>query len=576
MPINGIIGISSELESDRRLNYQHARQVNLINKSSKRLKRLLVDIEEHNNLKNNKIKLSFQSINLHELVENVVKFVGENMPTTDVTVVNGIRDDVYVHIDPSKVQKIIGNIVISLMNFTQKGTITITSKNRRMFVEIVIIDDGVGIIEHIKDIIFEPIQGANNISNGHYGGTGLSLAIAKQLVELHKGKIWINKSLVDTTEFHLTLLKDDNLKRVTVRPFKDFNDFRDPGDKIAEMIHPNGEHLGSVLLIKDTSIHKKIIATYLYNVGYDVYAPENAHIIIQKPELNKKYDLVMIDEMLGVSNFELCKDIRKNYGLTELPVLIIVPNDRQANLPNAYAVGANDCIDHLFLREQLIAKVRTLVLIKKSTDEILNSQISFLQAQIQPHFLYNALNVITQLCIADPQRAHDVLLDFSQYLRGKFSFRVPSRAITLNDEINIIKSYLNVEKARFGERLNYEINLVGSGERMVPVLSIQPLVENAVKHGIGGLNFGGRVTIDIVEGNSSTLVSVTDNGMGMSRKIIDEIVNGDATKLGTGISNVNKRLKLYGCDGLKIFSAPNQGVSIGFEIPINWNKNSEE
>lgn len=568
VPINGIIGLSEQLCECEMLPPNQAQQAELIAESGKRLKWLLHDIDEYNALKSGLMELQTHSFELRELVETTLAQLERRKAQDGVCLKNEVPPHIFVRANSGKMQEAIGNLLTVLINYTPQGRITVSARKKAAYVEVCIQDDGVGVAEHIKDSLFKPIDGANNVSNGHYSGTGFSLAIAKELIELHRGRIWIDKALRDTTAIYFTLLRDDDLYRMAVKPLSDFNLPRDTGKRfrVQQPAHPEGR----ILLLKVASAHKNIMISFLNGAGYAVDAPEAGQADLEKMVTDERYDLLIIDEMLDYSGFSICAKIRERYGYTQLPVLLIVPNDRQANLERAYEVGANDCIDYLVMPQQLIAKAKTLVQIKKATQEALDFQMSLLQAQIQPHFLYNALNVITQMCLDDPQRAHDVLLDFSQYLRSKFGFRRANRAITVGDEINTIESYLHVEQARFGKRLQYSIDAGATGNFQIPALLVEPLVENAVKHGISQTKSGGRVTVRFWAEAEKISVEVCDNGCGMSRRMVEAISRGETAALGTGIGNTMKRLKLYGCEPLRVESVLGKGTRVTFAIPLAW------
>ncbi|WP_418666413.1 ATP-binding protein [Allofournierella sp.] len=570
VPVNGIIGVAEQLCSSGTLAAEQAQQAELIAESSRRIKRMLHDIDEYNALKSGLVKLQMQSFNLQELAGAVIHQIESQKPPSPIRLVNAVPPGIFVRASSKKLQEIVGNLIVVLINYTPQGTVTISARGKAAYVEVKIEDDGVGVAEHIKNSLFDPIDGANNISNGHYSGTGFSLAIAKELVELHKGRIWIDKSLRDTTAVYFTLLKDDNLYRMPVTPFTDLNLPRDTGKRIqtAALARPEGR----ILLLKVASTHKNILISLLTGAGYAVDAPEMTQLDMDRMPIDEYYDLLVIDELLDYSGFSLCAAVRKRYGYTQLPILLIVPNDRQANLERAYQAGANDCIDYLVMPQQLMAKIKTLVQIKKATQEALEFQMSLLQAQIQPHFLYNALNVITQLCLDDPQRAHDVLLDFSQYLRSKFRFRQANRAILVSDELCTIESYLRVEQARFGKRLQYTICTNQTEEYLIPALIIEPLVENAVKHGISKMEHGGKVQLTLRTEAGQLWVEVADNGPGMSRRMVEAVTKGVTAALGTGMSNIMKRLKLYGGGPLQAESVLGKGTRIWFTLPLSWNQ----
>ncbi|MHB0977299.1 MAG: histidine kinase [Candidatus Aquicultorales bacterium] len=196
------------------------------------------------------------------------------------------------------------------------------------------------------------------------------------------------------------------------------------------------------------------------------------------------------------------------------------------------------------------------------------AELKALQAQINPHFLFNSLNTIAMFTRTNPKEARRLLLQFADFFRKSLEWK--GELVPLEQELDYINSYLSLEKARFGDRLRVFEDVDDSAlECRVPALSMQPLVENAVKH---GLSLGGRLTVEInakvIEGELNILVK--DNGKGIPRSELDKVLDfGYGKGGGIGLSNVNERLKgLYGeAYSLAIDSAPGQGTAIRFRIP---------
>lgn len=196
----------------------------------------------------------------------------------------------------------------------------------------------------------------------------------------------------------------------------------------------------------------------------------------------------------------------------------------------------------------------------------IQAEIRALQAQVNPHFLFNAINTIVSLIRTNPESARNLLTHLSDYFR--MNMQNNKDFINLNEEINHVKAYLIIEKARFGDKLNIKYDIKCNMDYTIPPLSIQPLVENAVKHGINKKVDGGSVTIKINESGMYYTVEVYDNGVGMTRKKLDEVrlYNGNT---GIGISNVYRRIKSCYGDGCKfsIKSSTYWGTSVKMTIP---------
>ncbi|MCL4499557.1 MAG: histidine kinase [Chloroflexi bacterium] len=196
------------------------------------------------------------------------------------------------------------------------------------------------------------------------------------------------------------------------------------------------------------------------------------------------------------------------------------------------------------------------------------AELKALQAQINPHFLFNSLNTIAMFTRTNPKEARRLLLQFADFFRKSLEWR--EDLVPLDQELDYINSYLTLEKARFGDRLRIFEDVDDAAiERRVPALSIQPLVENAVKH---GLSLEGHLTVEInarVAGEE-LLILIKDNGRGIARDELDKVLDfGYGRGGGIGLSNVNERLiGLYGEDyGLSIDSNPGEGTTVRFRIP---------
>jgi len=199
------------------------------------------------------------------------------------------------------------------------------------------------------------------------------------------------------------------------------------------------------------------------------------------------------------------------------------------------------------------------------------AEMAFLQAQIVPHFLYNTLNTIIHLTRESPEKARSLLMELSKYLHGKFNFDLynKNKLVTLEYELDIVKSYLAIESVRFSNRLkvNYQIDEQTLNHKILPFL-LQPLVENAVRHGFRKNSEDCIITISAFVQEKNLILSVSDNGIGMPKNKILALTKCDYSELGTGLTNINQRLNTaYGTD-LSIVSTIDAGTTINIKIPL--------
>ena len=189
------------------------------------------------------------------------------------------------------------------------------------------------------------------------------------------------------------------------------------------------------------------------------------------------------------------------------------------------------------------------------------SRILLMISQIQPHFLYNVLNTIYHLCDKDIELAKKAVDDFSTYLRNNINSLSTTELISFDTELEHIKTYIELEKIRFGEELEVEYDIKTTGFYL-PILSIQPLVENAIKHGVSKKRGGGKVTISSYEDELNYIISITDTGLGYD---MDQIL--DDGKNHIGIQNVKDRLESRVDGTLNIESEVGVGTKAIVYIP---------
>ncbi len=200
-----------------------------------------------------------------------------------------------------------------------------------------------------------------------------------------------------------------------------------------------------------------------------------------------------------------------------------------------------------------------------------HAEIRHLQAQINPHFLFNSLNTIASFCRTAPDRARDLILDLSLYMRKNLD---SSRGfIRLSDELDQINSYLAIEKARFGERIQVRLDIEeGCEDWPIPSLIIQPLVENAVKHGLKERPGAGIVGLKIHRNQNQLNIAVYDDGVGIPDNILVSLLEKrqiESHSEGIGLRNSNLRLEhIYGPEhAMHISTTRNKGTHISFSIP---------
>ncbi|MFJ7269309.1 histidine kinase [Streptomyces sp. NPDC099050] len=206
----------------------------------------------------------------------------------------------------------------------------------------------------------------------------------------------------------------------------------------------------------------------------------------------------------------------------------------------------------------------------RSRTRLMEAEIKALRAQISPHFIFNSLAAIASFVRTDPERARDLLLEFADFTR--YSFRRHGEFTTLAEELRSIEQYLALAGARFGERLKLTLQVAPEVLPVaLPFLCLQPLVENAVKHGLEDSTEECRITIAARDAGAEALITIEDNGVGMDPSLLRRILAGEqpGSSSGIGLPNVDERLRqVYGDGhGLVIETGVGAGMKITVRIP---------
>lgn len=224
---------------------------------------------------------------------------------------------------------------------------------------------------------------------------------------------------------------------------------------------------------------------------------------------------------------------------------------------------------------QLFSTQLELAKIEYQANLLNKAELKALQAQINPHFLFNALNTITSLIRSDPEKARHLLASLGDFFRN--NLQQAEDLVPLHRELQHVRSYVALEEARFGDRLKIIFDIDPSASCYLPPFSLQPLVENAIKHGLLPKKHGGTVTVSGSKDKNGFLIKVKDNGVGIEPQRIKVLLSENGMTGCIGIANVNNRLKnVFGPEyGLQINSTYGQGTEVILHIPKTFSEVSK-
>ncbi|MFC0216016.1 ATP-binding protein [Paenibacillus chartarius] len=541
---------------------------------AKRMSLLLDDLLDVARLKEETLRLQFQSVNLRSVVTGTVDMIHYMLENKPLALHIEIADRFpSVRADENRLIQILFNLLHNAVKFTDNGSITVRAQAANGEAVIQIIDTGIGMDEETKNRILQPYEQGSADMGETYGGLGLGLTISQQLIQLHGGSLQVASSPGQGSTFSFTLLLADEAEtgREADRSASSEPFLAASQDGSGETSGHSRQATGcnpKILAVDDDNLNLKILMDILGPDEYEIDTATGGTEAIAKLA-NAAYDLIVMDVMMPhLSGYEVTRTIRERFSMSELPILLLTARTRSLDLAVGFQAGANDYVIKPVDATELRSRVRALTELKLSIEERLRIEAAWLQAQIQPHFLFNTINTIAALGSIDMSRMQTFLEHFSNYLRTSFDFHNSDRFVSIERELSLVQYYLFIEKERFGERLQVEWNLDTGLVFFLPPLSVQTLVENAVHHGLLRRSKGGKVWISTAQAGEWIEVSVHDNGVGMSPDDLTHLLDHrSSTSKGIGLKNTDRRLKQFYGRGLTIVSAPDQGTTVSFRIP---------
>ncbi len=584
-PLHAILNMSQvvlEREHDH-MQEDSVKDLETVLSVGRRMSTMLNDLLDVMVLKEKTQMVHQRSFHVQSIPNGVFNMLDHMIERKDVTFVNRLPEDFPpVYADEDRVIQVLFNLLHNSVKHTNEGTISIEGYVESGRAYIIVADTGVGMDEKTMETIFEPYEQSRKKGSMVEGGFGLGLSISKQLIELHGGLLEVESELGKGSKFIFSLpLSDETIEgdaqtevAVTTQHITDVAKEREGiafeglplaevGDVFTSVDRPR------VLIVDDDPVNLQVVQSVLSVEKYDmttVLSGEEALDMLHK----KDWDLVIADVMMpNMSGYQLTRNIRKRFTVSQLPVVLLTARNQMKDIEQGFLSGANDYIAKPVDSLELRSRVRALTSVRRSMREHLRMEAAWLQAQIQPHFLFNALNTIMALSEIDPTRMQRVLEAFSDFLRGKFNFQNVDDLISIQDEIELIKAYLYIEKERFGDRLQVEWETDDVSGVYIPPLTIQPLVENAIHHGIMSQIEGGTLRIVIQKEEQFVRISVEDDGTGMTEDERERLLQRENEgRTGVGLLNTHLRLKRQFNSGLDISSEQGKGTTVTFTVPL--------
>lgn len=577
-PIDGIINITQSVLQGigGQINGVQRQNLEAVLSSARKLRVLIKDLMDVSLLRSGGVRIVAAPLDMQALISNMLIVFRHLKKNESVALHSVIPPDFPpLFADEVRLRQILSSLLSNSLKYTEAGTIVISASHDGEWARICIKDTRPDITPEKQENIFNAFEQVDGTLRWKYEDADLGLYVARQLVELHGGKIWITskpgRGCHACFTIPLFLNQGDQRAHPMQQPASVMKTnvlhFLEPTQKKTDAA-------ASILAVDDDLPSLQAMINILHLAHYHVCGVSSGKDALRLLETGASYELVILDVIMPeLSGFEVLESLRKKYNRMELPVLMLTPKSQSDDMSLCLKLGANDYLAKPFDADELMARVNSLVKLKRAVDKLIATEMLFLQAQIKPHFIQNALSVISSLSLKDPHKAKSLILDLSDYLRGSFDFNHNDEGLTtLSRELELVRAYLSIEQARFKERLQVRYQLIEDMDCTLPWLTIQPLVENAVRHGIMCRLEGGEVHIVTARESGRVCIEVRDNGVGIEQERILRFYELKKTQTGVGIANIHKRLIAHYGEGLHIKSVPGQGTVVSFYVPCNSDK----
>ncbi|MFT4927782.1 MAG: ligand-binding sensor domain-containing protein/signal transduction histidine kinase/class 3 adenylate cyclase [Phenylobacterium sp.] len=380
-PLNGIIGLAESLIDGVAGQLPDTANKNLamVVASGKRLSNLVNDILDFSKLKNRNLALHTTPIDLHSMTDVVLtlsrplvnKKSNKKADNPSLELINAVPTDLPAALaDEDRAQQIFHNLVGNAIKFTDSGQITVSAEVVGQNIKVSVTDTGIGIDSDQFDSIFDSFEQVEGDSSRAYSGTGLGLAVSKQLVELHGGEITVESAVNQGSTFSFTLPASTEkalagnvsqaishlhvLEEAVIpspRPSRASDDDDDDDDDDSRF---------RILLVDDEPVNRQVLHNHLSMENYQLSESSGGEEALREIKENGPFDLILLDIMMPkMSGYEVAEKIREDHPPTELPIIMLTAKNQISDLVEGFSCGTNDYLAKPFAKEELLARIRT-------------------------------------------------------------------------------------------------------------------------------------------------------------------------------------------------------------------------
>ncbi|HRX16633.1 MAG TPA: response regulator [Spirochaetota bacterium] len=389
-PLIGIIGLTEALLDGVTgpLSRETRNELKLIYINGKRLAMQVNDILDFSRLKNNDIALRCKDTDLQKCAELVLSLSRFTLGKKKIEFKNSIKEEfAHVFVDESRIQQVLNNLIGNAIKFTDEGVVEVTTElvleeNGKPMIALSVSDTGIGIAEEKQQEIFNTFVQADGSIIRKYGGTGLGLSITKRLVELHGGNVSVCSKPGYGSCFTITLpvnkcdlpddavLDDDILDKKESYIPSDIDHYGYTYNLQSIQTANDSVNSTTIMVVDDEPVNIHLLRNSLILEGYNVITADNGFDALQILDEEAVPDLILLDIMLPkLSGYDVAKKIRERFNVSELPIIMLTAKSQVFDIVAGFDLGANDYVTKPFEKRELMARIKTLVSLKKSLKE---------------------------------------------------------------------------------------------------------------------------------------------------------------------------------------------------------------
>ncbi|CAM2070024.1 Response regulator [Sulfidibacter corallicola] len=363
-PLNGIIGLAESLRDGVAGPVADQVDANLamIVSGGRRLASLVNDILDFSKLRNHNLELNRTAVDLRPLCDVVVTLSRPLIRSNKLVLENQVERDMIVYADENRVLQILHNLVGNAIKFTDAGSVRLRAERRDGFIQVEVSDTGIGIAQEQQERIFESFAQADGSDERSFGGTGLGLSVSKELVGLHGGTIGVHSTRGEGATFFFTLpICDAAPESIQIgqaatqvpRPIPDL--------AANAIVRPTREGSDArILVVDDEPVNRQVLINHLSMRGFHSVEASDGHEALRLIREETPFDLVLLDVMMPhLSGYQVCEEIRKQFGPHQLPIIFLTAKNRVSDLVSGFAIGGNDYLTKPIMKEELLARVDT-------------------------------------------------------------------------------------------------------------------------------------------------------------------------------------------------------------------------